>query len=301
MSRIQEILNKAEREGTARRTRALSEQASTAVAEPAPALTPPPAVPPPLTTLDAPPPAPWAPPVATPLERHTIASQSPQLHSRLVAATAPQSLAAEHYRLLRTRLKRAENGRAIRSIVVTSPSKGDGKSLTAANLALAMAQEFHQRVLLVDADFRRASVARLFGLRESPGLADVLLGVDLDGALVSLPEQRLTVLPAGTLPAHPAELLGSAGMRRVLDTLRTRFDRILIDTPPVAPVADVHVLAPMADGVLLIVRAGVTGKPEIERALAGLDAGKVLGLVLNDAEESRRDRSAYEGYGYIAG
>ena len=307
MSRIQEILNKAEREGTARRTRSLSEHPGVAPAAPiAPVVVARPA-PQPITPFDAPPPAttwsaPVAPPVTPPVEPHAVSEATARLDKRLVTATAPQSLAAEQYRLLRTRVRRAENGRSVRSILVTSPTKGDGKSLTAANLALAMSQELHQRVLLVDADFRRPSIGRLFGLPESPGLADVLLGaVDLDDALKNLSEQRLTVLPAGTVPAHPAELLGSTAMRRVLDALRGRFDRILIDMPPLAPVADVHVVAPMADALLMIVRAGVTGKPDIERALAGLDPGKVLGLVLNDAGESRQARSQYEGYGYLAG
>jgi Mrp family chromosome partitioning ATPase len=87
----------------------------------------------------------------------------------------------------------------------------------------------------------------------------------------------------------------------VLDTLRTRFDRILIDMPPVAPLADLHILAPLADGLLMIVRAGVTPKPAIERALAGLDTSKVLGLVLNESGGEVSDKYAYEGYGYIAG
>ena len=298
MSRIQEILNKAERDGTARRTRGLSDQVGPPVAAPSVA---PVTVPPPVSTFDAPPPAAWAMPAA-PVEHHTIAPATPHPDGRLVAVTAPQSLAAEQYRLLRTRVKRAENGRALRSIVITSPSQGDGKSLTAANLALTMAQEFHQRVLLVDADFRRPSLSRLFGINASPGLSDVLLGAaELDTALVNLADQRLTVLPAGTPPGHPAELLGSSGMRRVLDTLRTRFDRIIIDMPPVAPVADVHVVTPMADGILMIVRAGMTAKPAIERALSGLDASKVLGLILNDAATGQGDRRAYQGYEYTAG
>ena len=304
MSRIQDILNKAEREGTVRRTRGLAEQVEAPMITAAVTLPPPvpPPVKPPVTSFDAPPPvAPWTVQAPPPLERHTIAPATAHLDHRLVAAVAPQSLAAEQYRLLRTRLKQAEQGRTVRTILVTSPSKGDGKSLTAANLALVMAQEFHQRVLLIDADFRRPAVARLFGLHGSPGLSDVLLGgAELDDSLVSLTEQRLTVLPSGTPALHPAELLGSSGMRRVIDTLRTRFDRILIDMPPVAPVADVHVVAGMTDGVLMVVRAGMTAKPAIERALAGLDSAKVLGLVLNDAEDSRRDPT-YEGYGYIAG
>jgi capsular exopolysaccharide synthesis family protein len=225
-----------------------------------------------------------------------------ELDHLLVAARAPASIAAEQYRSLRTRLKRAESGRSLRSIAVTSPAKGDGKSVTAANLALTMAQEFQQRVLLVDADLRRPSIHRLFGLADGPGLGDVLMNVaELDQALVFLPDHHLTILPAGVPPSHPAELLGSATMRRVLDTLRTRFDRILIDVPPVAPLADLHILAPMVDGLLMIVRAGITPKPAIERALAGLDASKVLGLVLNESGSEGADTYNYEGYGYLAG
>ncbi len=219
-----------------------------------------------------------------------------------VAGEGEFEAAAERYRLLRTRIKRAEAGRNVRAIVVTSPAKGDGKSLTAANLALTMAQEFHQRVLLLDADLRRPSIAKLFGISETPGLSDVLLGAeDLDRALVHLPDQHLTVLPARSAAAQPAELLGSGVMRRTLDTLRGRFDRVLIDMPPVAPLADVHVISPLADGVLMVVRAGITPKPAIERALSGLDMSKVLGLVLNAAGEPTADGYGDDGYGYIAG
>jgi protein-tyrosine kinase len=297
MSRIQDILNKAERDGTARRTRALSDTA--AVATPVPPA-PRPHVQP---AYEAPLAPQWSAAATAPaLEPETFSpSIVATLDPRLVAAIAPQAIAAEQYRSLRTRIKRAENGRVVRTIVVTSPSKGDGKSLTAANLALTMAQEFHQRVLLMDGDMRRPNVARMFGVPEGPGLTEVLTGTaDLDAALLRLDDHRLTLLPAGTLDGHPAELLGSSGMRRVLDTLRTRFDRILIDMPPVAPLADVQVLTPMADGILLVVRAGVTEKPAIERALTGLDVGKVLGLVLNEVGGNGADGYRYDGYGYVA-
>ena len=299
MSRIQEILSKAERDGTVRRTRALFDDGRVAPAipnSPRPAPAPvqafepavhqrTPAWTPAVTETEAPPAE-----VPNGLDRH------------LVAALAPQSLAAEQYRSLRTRIKRAENGRAVRAIVVTSPNKGDGKSLTAANLAITMAQEFQQRVLLMDADLRRPSVHRLFGVPEGPGLVDVLKGaVELSQAMVELPDHHLTLLPAGSTAMHPGELLGSAMMRRVLDTLRTRFDRVLIDMPPVAPLADLHIVAPMVDGVLMIVRAGVTPKPAIEGALSGLDITKVLGLVLNESGGNTQETADYEGYGYIAG
>jgi protein-tyrosine kinase len=350
MSRIQEILSKAERDGTARRTRGLSDeyaappamddgvQARAFVdpprvmpsADPAPRVTPhdpaprvtphdphvvralrrdsvPPAVPEAMprqadaATIATAEPVRIAAPGYTD-EPDPTPRASAQLDAHLVAALAPASLAAEQYRSLRTRLKRAENGRALRAIAITSPNKGDGKSLTSANLALTMAQEFQQRVLLVDCDLRRPSVHQLFGLGDRIGLGDVLMNLaNLDQSLVWLPEHHLTVLPAGTLPANPGELLGSAMMRRVLDTLRTRFDRILIDVPPVAPLADLQILAPLVDGLLMIVRAGITPKPAIERALAGLDTTKVLGLVLNESGAEGTDHYGYEGYGYVAG
>ena len=295
MSRIQEILRKAERDGVVHRTRTAAPLAPVALDQPVatrgagPTLVEPPVVEPPAVSIAA----------ASPPAPRRVASV---LDNRLVAAAAPDSLAGEQYRLLRTRLNRSEHSRNARTIIITSPNKGDGKSLTAANLALTMAQEFHQRVALVDADLRRPSVHSLFGIDDTPGLSDVLMGgATLDDSLVTVGDHRLTVLPAGMIPSHPAELLGSAAMRRVLDTLRGRFDRVLIDMPPVAPLADVAVASALADGVLMIVRAGVTPKPAIERALSGLDASKVLGLVLNDAGGSRGGYD-YEGYaGYVAG
>jgi capsular exopolysaccharide synthesis family protein len=294
MSRIQEILKKAERDGAVRRTHGPlvtdgpSFAASAAIA---------PAIP-----LHAPVAEPPAGVQAHDSDAEEHRAVGARLDYRLVAALGPRSLAAEQYRSLRTRIHHVENGRALRALIVTSPGKGDGKSLTAANLALTMAQEFQQRVLLVDADLRRPSTHLLFGVHESPGLADALMGsATLESALVSIPDYHLTLLPAGMPPARPAELLGSAAMRRTLDVLRTRFDRVILDMPPVEPLADVHIVAPMADGLLMIVRAGQTAKPAIDRALAGLDRSKVLGLVLNEAGgESRPD--AYDvGYGYIAG
>ena len=282
MSRIQEILKKAEREGSVHRTRALAAEGP-AVGAPSAAAA-----------------ATIAMPAMPPLPVRQPNAVQAQLDHRLVAAFSPQSLAAEQYRSLRTRLKSAEHGRTMRTVVVTSPNKGDGKSLTAANLAITMAQEFQQRVLLVDGDLRRPTIHALFGIGETPGLSDVLAGgAALDDALVTLPQHELTILPSGRIPSQPAELLGSTAMRRTLDGLRTRFDRILIDMPPVAPLADVSIALGMVDGLLMIVRAGVTPKPAIERALSGLDMSKVLGLVLNDAGDGHG--SYGYGYGYVAG
>ena len=301
MSRIHEILSKAERDGTARRVRTAGVAAHEEV--PAPVIQPAARIPVPVVpevaesgpaiarhngTMSAlAEPAPVAP------EIHGV-----QLDPVLVAALEPESLASEQYRALRTRITQSENGRTVRAIAITSPAKGDGKSVNAANLALTMAQEFQRRVVLVDADLRHPRAHHLLGLTEGVGLAEVLKGeLELDAALVTLPDHNLTVLPAGVPPAHPAELLGSTAMRRVIDALRQRFDRIVIDMPPAAPLADAQILSPLIDGVVVIVRAGVTPRPAIERTLAGFDRAKVLGLVLNEAGVT--PESGYSADGYL--
>jgi capsular exopolysaccharide synthesis family protein len=302
VSRIQDILNKAERDGAMRRTHSPADEAAAGAppvivggtlaqsrpAEPAPAPMPsrPGSGAPPVRAADAP---------AAPDTPRVVPAGT--LSPMLVAALAPHAVAAEQYRSLRTRIALSDNGHGRRVIAVTSPSLGDGKSVTASNLALTMAQEVNRRVVLVDADLRRPTVHSLFGLPQQPGLAEVLAGdATLEEAVVELPDYRLTIVTAGVPPERPAELLGSAAMRRVLDALRSRFDRVVLDTPPVLPLADVGVLAPLTDGVLLVVRAAVTQKPLVERALAAFDQGRLLGLVLNGTGADDREYGQYGGY-----
>jgi capsular exopolysaccharide synthesis family protein len=292
MSRIQDILARAERDGTARRTHS------------SPSLVPPPHdfsapeyAPPPIDGTAALDPSPFMPatepamaaplataaaPAAAAIERR---SASAVLHPALVAAIAPRSAIADRYRAIRTKIRQHDDHAPVRTIMVTSPGSGEGKSITAANLALTMAQEQRQ-VVLVDANLRKPSVSALFGLEtDGPGLSEVLAGeATLDDALVYLPEYRLTVLAAGAVPQFPTEQLGSAAMRRALDTLRARFDRVLLDLPPALPLADVGTVAPLADGAVMIVRAGATQRPALDEALTALDETKVLGVVLNDVK-----------------
>jgi capsular exopolysaccharide synthesis family protein len=145
--------------------------------------------------------------------------------------------------------------------------------------------------VIVEADLRKPSLEHLFGLPPGPGLAEFLIGaVELNDVMRFLPDHNLTVITAGTAPTNPAELLGSTAMRRLLDQLRTRFDRVILDTPPVLPLADVAVLAPMVDGALLVVRAGVTPKPAIENALRGFDSSRLIGIVLNESGQEANYR-----------
>jgi capsular exopolysaccharide synthesis family protein len=289
MSRIQDILARAERDGTARRTQT-AEAAyggpavhGTSALEPTPFLRPVDAIAPPIAA-PAPPinGAATAPAAAATAVAEARTAQA-TLHPALVVAIAPHSAVAEQYRAMRQRITLHEEQSAVRTVMVTSPGAGEGKSITAANLALTMAQEFQRRVLLVDTDLRGPSVHALFGLDGTPGLAEVLAGeATLDEALVYLPDYRLTVLAAGATPDYPTELLGSTAMRRTLDTLRARFDRVLLDLPAVMPLADVGTVAPLADGVVMVVRAGVTQRPALDQALAAFEENKVLGVVLNE-------------------
>ena len=292
MSRIQNILDKAEREGATLRTSRIGAPVSP-IAAPSMAATVPMTID--IPTPPAPEPAavrsivPGAPAVhaaaaAPAAAADAIETANARLSSLLVAGLAPKSLAAEQYRQLRTRLAHAEGAGNLRTVLVTSPQKGEGKSVTSANLALTMAQELQRRVVIVEADLRKPSMQHLFGLPAGPGLTEYLAGAaELKDVMQFLPEHNLTVIHAGSTATNPAELLGSTAMRRLLDALRTRFDRVILDTPPVLPLADVAVLAPMVDGMLMVVRAGVTPKPAIENALRAFDSSRLLGIVLNDS------------------
>jgi capsular exopolysaccharide synthesis family protein len=223
----------------------------------------------------------------------TIGDETP--YSPLfVVARDPGSIAAEQYRLLRTRLEGRDNAGRTQVLVVTSPRVGEGKTITSANLALTMSQEFQHKVLLLEADLRRPMLAELFGAPQGPGLVDVVTGTaSIDDALVMVPGQPLHLLPAGAGAARSTELLASTSMQRTLDMLRSRFDRIVIDTPPMT-LADTHVIARLADGLLIVVRSGITPRPAVERALAAVDRRRLIGIVLNEVED-KPDVYSYAG------
>ena len=272
MSRIQHILDKAEREGSVLRMRSMIEPAASAALafEPLSGLAPE------AGTEDiAEPDAPTLTPGRT--------VRGAALDPIVIAALEPGAPTAEQYRMLRTRVAQTDR-LAANVILVTSPGRGEGKSLLAASLGLTMAQDCRSRICVVDADLRRSTLHRLFGLSDAPGLADVLAGrATLADALTGLEDQQITVLPAGHAPAHPGELLGSNAMRQTIQTLRSQFDRVIIDAPPAAPLADIGILTPLVDSVLLVVRAEVTTRPAIQEAVATIGPARVLGVVLNDA------------------
>jgi capsular exopolysaccharide synthesis family protein len=222
----------------------------------------------------------------------------------LVSQLSSDHPASEAYRALRTNVTfvNAEQ-RDLRLIAVTSPGPGEGKSTTAANLAITLAQQ-GTATLLVDADLRRPIVHRAFNIVQDPGLTDVLVGTaDLREAVRPAVAPMLDVLPAGALPPNPSELLGSEAMRRLLDQLRTRYEAVIFDTPPTLAVTDATVLGANVDGVMMVLRSGDTEDVAAQRALEQLRRvqARIAGVVLNGVAKQHDRYYKYYSYARVDG
>lgn len=218
----------------------------------------------------------------------------------LVFTTDPHSSRAEAYRRFRTNLQFLELGPANRSIVVTSSIPGEGKTTSAINLAASLA-DLGESVLLVDADLRKPSVAEFLKLDSASGLTTVIIGrATLAEAVQPVGSGNLHVLTSGQVPPNPSELLGSTAMQKVLQEAAARYDTVIIDTPPLLPVADAAIVTRWTAGVLVVTGCSSVTRPELSRALASLDAvdANVLGLVLNKvpARTSRYDSYRHRFY-----
>ena len=205
--------------------------------------------------------------------------------NELIVVAQSQSPVSEAYRVLRTNLQFAAVGHTLDTLMVTSPGPGEGKSMTTANLAAALAQA-GRRVILVDGDLHRPRQHRVFGLRNNTGLTTALIANvagSLDDILQDTGVTGLRVLTSGPLPPNAAELLGSTRMRELLVDLHTRADVVVIDSPPVTALSDAAVLAMQTDGVLLVLDAGKTRRELAKRATEALGRvqARVVGVVLN--------------------
>jgi succinoglycan biosynthesis transport protein ExoP len=217
----------------------------------------------------------------------------------LITQVRPQSQMAESYRALRTSLLLSNLGAPPKVIMVTSALPQEGKTTTSINCAVVLAQK-GIRVLLIDADLRRPSIHKTLGMGPRSGLSNVLTGsATLEQAITRSPIlPNLSVLPAGTPPPNPAELLASTNMRDVLDQLRGQYDHIVVDTPPTLSVTDAVVLSPRADAIVLVIRSGQTTKQALRRSrdiLMQVNA-KVSGVLLNAVDLSSPDYYYYYEY-----
>jgi capsular exopolysaccharide synthesis family protein len=225
---------------------------------------------------------------------------APTLAPALCAFHHPKSREAESYRGVRTALFFNSRGHGHRIFQVTSPDMGDGKSTLAANVAISIAQA-GKSVLLIDADFRRPCIHKLFSITAERGLASVIAGeAELDDVIVPSGVPGLSVLPCGPHPPNPAELLTIPRFKELLDYLRERYDLVLLDTPPLLAVTDPCVVVPHVDGVLLTIRVGKNVRPHASRAkdiLVSLGA-KIVGVVVNEADRYAASVYGYSGYRY---
>jgi polysaccharide biosynthesis transport protein len=217
----------------------------------------------------------------------------------LVTQVRPQSQMAESYRALRTSLLLSNLGAPPKVIMITSALPQEGKTTTSINCAVVLAQK-GIRVLLIDADLRRPSIHKTLGMGPRSGLSNVLTGsATLQQTITRSPIlPNLSVLPAGTPPPNPAELLASPNMRDVLEELRGQYDHIVVDTPPTLSVTDAVVLSPRADAIVLVIRSGQTTKQALRRSrdiLMQVNA-KVSGVLLNAVDLTSPDYYYYYEY-----
>jgi capsular exopolysaccharide synthesis family protein len=202
--------------------------------------------------------------------------------SRLVCVADGGSPAAEAFRYLGVRLRHLRRDRPLKKILITSTIPEEGKSVAAANLACTLAQKKQQKTLLLEGDVRRPSLSQLFGLGRGPGICECLQsGRSLTASIYHLEGPDLWILPAGAAPSHPLELLQSGGLPTLMEQLTAWFDWIVIDSPPLLPLADTSVWARMADGILLVARPGITRKRQLKRGLEALESNKLIGALLN--------------------
>ena len=204
------------------------------------------------------------------------------LQSRLVCVTDKESLAAEKFRFLAVRLRQTQQTRRVKKVLVTSSVPQEGKSMVAANLACTLARRASQRTLLLDGDLRRPSLSNIFGLGKIPGICEWLQGDSGPAECIyHLEDAGLWILPAGSTPRNALELMQSGRLSALMDQLTAWFDWIVIDSPPVLPLADTSVWMRLADGVLLVARQGTTEKRQMQRGLEVVDRSKLIGALLN--------------------
>lgn len=215
--------------------------------------------------------------------------------SRLVCVTQPESPTAEAFRLLGVRIRDMRRDRGnLSKVLVTSTLPQEGKSTVTGNLACTLAQTGKERILLLEGDVRRPTQSRVFGFQALPGVCEWLQGErELNGCIHRIKDINLWIMPAGTTSRNPLDLLQRNRVSTLIDRLEELFDIIVIDSPPVLPMADTSVWTRLADGILLVTREGVTEKKQLLKGLEALDKEKLIGAVLNCSLQNKHSYYYY--------
>jgi capsular exopolysaccharide synthesis family protein len=231
---------------------------------------------------------------------HTTVERRPVLAEELVSFLAPTSFEAEQYRALRHVVERLRGDSGQKLFAVTSAEPGDGKTVTTLNLAGSLAQSPDARILVICADLHRDAVPQYLGLpsRRSPGFSEVILDerYSLADAAQRLDALNISFLPTGAVPAQPYELLTSPRLEGLLAEAQRLYDYVLVDTPPVVPLADCRLLARWIDAFIVVVAAKKTPRRLLGEALRQLDPAKVVGLVFNGDDRRLVRYAGYYGY-----
>lgn len=214
---------------------------------------------------------------------------------RLATGSEADPGLVEQFRRLAATLHQAQNVHGLKSVMVTSASQGDGKTLTAVNLALVLAESYRYNVLLVDADLRRPSIPNIAGVGDGSGLSDVLRSpVEQKLALVPI-TAGVTLLPAGQPIANSLQALTSPRMRHILEEATARFDWVVMDAPPVGATADARLLTQLVGGTLFVIHAGRTQHAQVQKAIESIGREQIMGIVLNGVEGQPSEESYYYG------
>ncbi|MDZ5759253.1 CpsD/CapB family tyrosine-protein kinase [Carnobacterium maltaromaticum] len=223
---------------------------------------------------------------------------------KLIVATNPESQISEQFRSIRTSVEFSLL-QDTKILVVTSSEQNSGKTLISSNLALAFAQK-GKKTLLIDADMRNPSIAKYFYTPVKYGLSNLIRKkVKIEEAICETNEKNLSILSTGFFVPNPSDLLGGIGMKELIDTLRNKFDQIIIDTPPVLVAADATLVASHSDGIVFVVRAGKTNKYNAKKALRLVESSgtPIIGAVVNDVKMKKNENyyaaSYYKGGGSI--
>ncbi|PFA34898.1 tyrosine protein kinase [Bacillus cereus] len=214
---------------------------------------------------------------------------------QLIAYEQPKSSVSEQYRNIRTNIEFASVDKKIRSLIVTSANPSEGKTTTAANVAIVFAQQ-GKKVLLIDADLRKPAIHQMMQVDNMFGLTSVLTrSKTLETCVKQTQVGNLTFLPCGPIPPNPAELLGASSMKDLLSEAYSTYDLVIFDTSPILPVTDAQIMANQCDASVLVIRSGATEKEAALKAKQALDSAKgtLLGVILNDKEQNGSDYYYY--------
>lgn len=215
----------------------------------------------------------------------------------LIAKVKPKSPVSEQYRTIRTNILFSAVDEELHTLMFTSTAPGEGKSTTAANMAVVFAQQ-GKKVLLVDADLRKPTIHYTFNTMNIYGLTSVLTKQStLEDAVENVGVENLSILTSGPIPPNPAEMLSSKTFEKFLENVKEQYDLVIFDTPPILAVTDGQIIANKCDGTILVVSAGKTEKQQAQRAKELLEKakGKLLGAILNNKKQSQNHYYYYHG------